>query len=1167
MFNNQEGIFNNKGNFNNLGSTLGNEPTGDGNINYVPWGVTNSVYFASLTPTNAANILITEMTVAQMVAILVLMDNVPITVTLTLDDYPEEIDWFIFRKGDFLSYGEHAAVLKRTGTDFHSSLEDNSTYEINALLTTGTYILYMIDSYGDGWAGPIIIRSNNNVILNEEGPSLSMKKKEFMIQSSIISILNIMTNLNDGVNKVAAILAAFETNVAANILNVLNEASDILVAMANIDANKFYDIRNAIYLINDNYEELGNILAEITINDAAGFLTTVGASVATTILTAKNDVGELIISSSDTAAILNAKNDGNLIISSSDTAAILNAKNDEGELIISSSDTAAILNAKNNSGDIIISYSEAATILAATKDDELIISSSEAAAIFVAKNSDNNILSATQIANILNARIVGGAFIINTIDAILNNISVLNDDFNLVANILAVMGADNDNTTTIKFTYGTGAGSPGEISWNIRLKGDDNIIIKSDDYTNLNDFTIITKNIHLSDGTYILRMDDSGGNGWGLASSISIKHNYNELINSSGAGWNWKEEEFTITNEPEYKIVADILKVMMSGNNITIVNGVGQYPSEISWNISLKGDDSIIIENDNYDENDVWAVKEYHTRLSDGTYVLKLFDSYGDGWNGGYIDLYSMDTTIVSSEMDNPIVGPDGEWSEYIQVFNITRVPGISSVLVVIINLSDGINKAAAILNNFTITQTVSILTDKNDAGKLIIPYMQSAKILTVKNESGEPIISNTNAILAAMTTSDAGTADAAGILALMVPDDAAGILALMPSAAIDAILPELKAEGLTAKDLIKVGFSYDELLHNAVFSEDDLNNAATELKEDAEKHNAEMNIVDTAMLLMRARFTAAQLKAAGFTAAQLKAAGFTAAQLKAAGFTAMKLRAAQFTLAQLKNAKFSRTELKAAGFTDAELTEAGLPSSALGDPYITPVYGPSYKLPDRNGVYRYISNKAHYANRFSIDADVVILTKKQQTEALRFILEHDRKSVQAANGRLVLDGYFFRNYMLTNCGEKLLIDMEADTINGKSIRNIKTEKFTVSVGTEQAPLSYPYNEELNEAVYSLTIETFHETYGNIKVVLNKYINPQVRNGIHMHTEKKLTHKNSKGFIMHFQDYKQFSIRKLGSKQDIADFDKAKVPSMKKEVTEEFKYQNTGTKNLKFLQQ
>jgi hypothetical protein len=155
---------------------------------------------------------------------------------------------------------------------------------------------------------------------------------------------------------------------------------------------------------------------------------------------------------------------------------------------------------------------------------------------------------------------------------------------------------------------------------------------------------------------------------------------------------------------------------------------------------------------------------------------------------------------------------------------------------------------------------------------------------------------------------------------------------------------------------------------------------------------------------------------------------------------------------------------------------------------------------------------------------------------------------------------------MLTNCGEKLLIDMEADTINGKPLRNIKTDKFTVFVGKEQAPPAYPYTEE-QETVYSLTIETYHETYGNIEVVLHKYVNPQMRNGISMRAEKELTHENSKGFIMHFQHYKQFSIHKLGSKKDIANFDKAKVPRKRKEVKEDFVYQERGTKNLRFLQQ
>ena len=47
--------------------------------------------------------------------------------------------------------------------------------------------------------------------------------------------------------------------------------------------------------------------------------------------------------------------------------------------------------------------------------------------------------------------------------------------------------------------------------------------------------------------------------------------------------------------------------------------------------------------------------------------------------------------------------------------------------------------------------------------------------------------------------------------------------------------------------------------------------------------------------------------------------------------------------------------------------------------------------------------------------------------------------------------------------------------------------------------------------------------------------------------------------------YMQFSIHKLGIKKDIANFDKAKVPKKRKEVTQEFVYPERGTKNLVFL--
>lgn len=256
---------------------------------------------------------------------------------------------------------------------------------------------------------------------------------------------------------------------------------------------------------------------------------------------------------------------------------------------------------------------------------------------------------------------------------------------------------------------------------------------------------------------------------------------------------------------------------------------------------------------------------------------------------------------------------------------------------------------------------------------------------------------------------------------------------------------------------------------------------------------------------------------------------------------------------------------------TWAQLTGARSTStSATGDPYVTPVYGSRYKLPDKHGIYRYISNKTScYEDRFSIDADVVMLTKKQQAETLRFAILHAKQHMLSTNNRVTLEGYFFRNYMLTNSGNKLLIDMEENTINKKPIligNVIKTSEFTVTVGKKLAESCYPYTED-NLVDYSLTIKTFHETYGNIEINLYKYVNPQIRNGISMRTDNKITHENSKGFIMQYQDSKQFSISKLGSKKDIANFDKTKIPNLKKKKEEEFTYKNNVRKNHKFLQQ
>ena len=81
------------------------------------------------------------------------------------------------------------------------------------------------------------------------------------------------------------------------------------------------------------------------------------------------------------------------------------------------------------------------------------------------------------------------------------------------------------------------------------------------------------------------------------------------------------------------------------------------------------------------------------------------------------------------------------------------------------------------------------------------------------------------------------------------------------------------------------------------------------------------------------------------------------------------------------------------------------VPAESVGDPYVSPLYGDAYKLPDRAGNYRYVSTFSPYNRRFTIDADVRMLRKDEQADMLRYILAHNKDRVAELQGRIVLDG------------------------------------------------------------------------------------------------------------------------------------------------------------------
>ena len=250
--------------------------------------------------------------------------------------------------------------------------------------------------------------------------------------------------------------------------------------------------------------------------------------------------------------------------------------------------------------------------------------------------------------------------------------------------------------------------------------------------------------------------------------------------------------------------------------------------------------------------------------------------------------------------------------------------------------------------------------------------------------------------------------------------------------------------------------------------------------------------------------------------------------------------------------------------------------SSGGGDPYIKPIYGVAYKLPDRYAIYRYVSNREIFSKRFTVDVDVVCLSKSVQMESLRNLLQYEKSTlvdfIVNQKKQLPLNGHFFRHYTITNNGERLDIDMELDMIENKSTYDQihSTPNYTIKrIDETMTNNIYPYNRGQDRVIYMLEIKTFNETYGNIVINLYKFENPQLRNGITIRTNKRITHKNSKGCILQFQDTRNFTIKKLGSRKDILDYNTKKSRVVRK-VSENFVYYNQKTSksvNIEFLQQ
>lgn len=226
------------------------------------------------------------------------------------------------------------------------------------------------------------------------------------------------------------------------------------------------------------------------------------------------------------------------------------------------------------------------------------------------------------------------------------------------------------------------------------------------------------------------------------------------------------------------------------------------------------------------------------------------------------------------------------------------------------------------------------------------------------------------------------------------------------------------------------------------------------------------------------------------------------------------------------------------------------------GDPYITPIYGPNYKLASRCGYYRYLSDM--YGD-FVINAQVYRLPKntEQGLDYMYNLLFTENKDLR---NKLIDDGFYFNKFLIRNKFTKtnLIIDLDKwniQDLNNKETISFRKENefyldnvhFKISNKMYETKM-FPYNNLKVIKNMKMSIETKH--YGLVELNFEIFLNTQVRSGLAIKTEKTIRLDNSSGLIVCYQRNKDIKIPRLK-------YIKTKQPAvLKKEIniiTEIFK--------------
>ena len=222
-----------------------------------------------------------------------------------------------------------------------------------------------------------------------------------------------------------------------------------------------------------------------------------------------------------------------------------------------------------------------------------------------------------------------------------------------------------------------------------------------------------------------------------------------------------------------------------------------------------------------------------------------------------------------------------------------------------------------------------------------------------------------------------------------------------------------------------------------------------------------------------------------------------------------------------------------------------GSGSGGSGDPYIHPLIGPVYKLPDAPGNCRFISTKEDLNNRFLVDMSIEKLTFDEQKDLLKQHLQYNRTVLEKR--KITIDGYYFRNFYISNKNNYLIVNLEDRTLKAAdgeitldhlykkggvaTYKNFEINIIKSSKETYKKIANY----DKTLVIYTVKVKTYNEVYGNVEIELFSLVNKQIRNSIQIYTENPITVDNSVGAYLMPQHTNNIYIDEIGSNKLLED--------------------------------